>query len=91
MLGLLAQTSFTPTDIINVATSGGFAALAWYLLVRWIPAERKTYHDSLVEQQRRFEVTLLGEREHFREVLKIITDEFRDELRRHCNNDQDDN
>jgi hypothetical protein len=66
-----------------VATSGGFAAFAWYLVKAWIPKERENFAKQLEAQQSRFERTIEREREHCRELLEHITTQFLNELKKH--------
>lgn len=69
--------------LANVATSGGFAAFAWYLIKAWIPKERENYARHLEAQQLRFEKAIEREREHCRELLQHITTQFLMELKKH--------
>jgi len=77
----MSEASFNA--LANIATSGGFAAFAWYLVRAWIPKEREYYARQLENQQARFEKVIEREREHCRELLEHITTQFLNELKNH--------
>lgn len=85
---VLAQTNLEwAAPVIQLVTSGGFGALAWYLIVKHGPrvdemhrVERKEAQDQFIlaleSQRSEFEKSIHSEREHCRELLNHITDRF---------------
>ena len=71
----------------------GLAGMAFYLLVKWIPEERRAdrkaraasqaaFEKALERLQSQHEAALQRERDHAREIVVMVVQQVRDEMRR---------
>lgn len=67
-------------DWANLITSGGFGALVWYLITKYIPAQTAAFENAVRKEREAFTQMLEQERKSFREVNEQQRIDFKDEL-----------
>lgn len=73
---LLAVQDWTVSDVMGFATSGGFTALAWWLLHSWIPREREkdraNFTKAIEELKEFYEKQQKEERNYRNQQLEML-------------------
>lgn len=67
-------------DWANLITSGGFGALVWYLITKYIPAQTAAFENAVRKEREAFTQMLEQERRSFREVNEQQRIDFKEEL-----------
>lgn len=62
--------------IINLVTTGGFGALAWYLIAKHIPSQAEKFTKDLEKQDEKFVSELHRQRVTFLEAINKQQDNF---------------
>lgn len=83
MLLLVEEPDFVARNVslmIQLATSGGFGALVWYLIAKHIPAQNKESRQDAAIARDAFKEMLVENRSAFTDALIKIEESHREEL-----------
>jgi len=70
------------TGLLQLATSGGFAALTWFLIVKALPNMQTRFDATITQLITRFEIQQDRQREYSENVIKGIIERYEKQLDR---------